>query len=94
MRALLRFLNSHLKTNTARWIEVAALLTDMETMSTVADDAPDNVLAYVPPGVVRDDAPTHDSTCGNIHVDFAGTSSSVPVPVVPDAAGDDLEDAL
>ena len=90
----LRFLNSQLKTTTARRNVVAALLADMETMSTVVDDAPDDVLADVAPEVVHADAPAGDSTHGDVHVDFAGTSSSIPVPVVLDATSDDLEDAL
>ena len=90
----LRFLNLQLKTTTARRNEVAALLADMETMSTVVDDAPDDVLADVPPGVVLDDTPAGDSTRGDVHVDFTGTSSSVPAQVALGTSGDDLEDAL
>ena len=66
----------------------------METMSTVVDDAPDDVLADVPPEVVHADAPADDSTCGDVHVDFAGTSSLVPAQVALGTSGDDLEDAL
>ena len=66
----------------------------METMSTVVDNAPNDVLADVLPEVVHDDTPAGDSTHGDVHVDFAGTSSSIPVPVVLDATSDDLEDAL
>ena len=74
----LRFLNSQLKTTTARRNVVAALLADMETMSTVVDNAPNDVLADVLPEVVHADAPAGDSTRGDVHIDFADAPDHGP----------------
>ena len=94
MKNELRFLNSQLEAITARRNEVVALLAGLEKENIPADDAPDNVLANVLPEVVHDDTPAGDSTRGDVHVDFAGTSSLVPAQVALGTSGDDLEDAL
>ena len=73
---------------------MVALLADLEKENAPAKDTLDDVPTDVPPGVVHADAPTGDSTCGDVHVDFADTSSSALAPIASGTSGDDLEDAL